>query len=319
MKIIVTGGAGFIGSHVVDRYISLGHEVIVVDDLSSGKVENLNPEARFYLMDIRSREFSRLMELERPSVVNHHAAQISVPASVKDPRLDADVNILGFINLLESSIKSGVKKVIFISSGGAIYGDSPIYPTGESAPLMPLSPYAIAKSVSESYLQFYRHHYGLNYTILRYSNVYGPRQVPHGEAGVVSIFMDRLLAKKPCTIYHFPEEPEGMKRDYVFVDDVVDANVAALEKGDGEPFNIATSVETANLPLFKVVYSELQKRTDIPQELSTPLFGPARPGDLRQSCLLIDKAREELGWRPKTPLIEGIGKTVEWRLAADGR
>ncbi len=319
MKILVTGGAGFIGSHIVDRYLKLGHEVVVVDDLSSGSAANVNSAARFHLMDVRSREFSTLLELERPDVINHHAAQISVPASVQNPRLDADVNILGLLNLLEGAVRSGVKKVIFISSGGAIYGESAMYPTDESAPLEPMSPYAIAKAVSESYLRFYRHHHGLDYTTLRYSNVYGPRQVSHGEAGVVSIFMDRLLEGRPCHLYHFEGEPQGMIRDYVFVGDVVEANVAALDRGSGEAFNIATSRETTTRQLFDLVFENLRELAGIEPSLAEPVPGPARPGDIRRSCLLIEKAREGLGWTPATSIEEGIRKTVEWRLESNGK
>ncbi len=315
MKIVVTGGAGFIGSHVVDGYLQLGHEVIVVDDLSSGSVENVNPGARFYLMDIRSREFRKLLELERPDVINHHAAQISVPASVEDPILDADINVLGLLNLLEGAVSARVGKVIFISSGGAVYGISEEYPTSEEAPLLPLSPYAVAKAVSESYLRFYRHHHGLPFTILRYSNVYGPRQVPHGEAGVVSIFMDRLLAGKPCHLYHFPDEPRGMIRDYVFVGDVVQANIAALERGSGEAFNIATSRETTTSELFRLVYETLDRLVGLDPALAEPIPGPARPGDIPRSCLVCIKAREGLGWEPRVGLAQGIEATVRWRLS----
>src|SRR3972149_5971899 len=200
MKILVTGGAGFIGSNVVDAYIGAGHEVVVVDNLYSGKLLNLNPRARFYLLDIRSAELKKVFEMERPEVVNHHAAQMSVPASVEDPSFDADVNVLGFINVLEAARRSGTRKVIFISSGGTVYGDPAEFPSTEACPPNPLSPYAITKMVSESYLKFYRHQYGLDYTTLRYGNIYGPRQTPHGEAGVGAIFMNRLLRGKQGTI-----------------------------------------------------------------------------------------------------------------------
>ena len=229
MKILVTGGAGFIGSNVTDAYIEAGHEVIVVDNLYTGKRENLHPGAKFYLMDIRAPEIHKLLEYEKPEVINHHAAQISVPASVEDPGFDASVNIEGFINLLEGARRVGTRKVIFISSGGAIYGEAEEYPTSENYPPQPLSPYAIAKAVSENYLHFYEHQYGLNYTVLRYANIYGPRQIPNGEAGVVAIFMDRFLENKPITLYHFPSEPEGMIRDYCYVGDVVDVIIYLME------------------------------------------------------------------------------------------
>ncbi|MCK5341521.1 MAG: NAD-dependent epimerase/dehydratase family protein, partial [Desulfobulbaceae bacterium] len=187
MKILVTGGAGFIGSNVVDAYIDAGHDVVVMDNLFTGKWENINPKAKFYLMDVRSEEVFKVFKKEHFDIINHHAAQMSVPASVEDPDFDADVNVRGFLNLMESARQTAVKKVIFISSGGAIYGEAEEYPTTERAPVVPLSPYAITKNVSEQYLAFYKHQYAMDYTVLRYANIYGPRQVPHGEAGVVSL------------------------------------------------------------------------------------------------------------------------------------
>ncbi len=315
MKVLVTGGAGFIGSNVVDAYIQAGHDVVVVDNLYSGKWENLNPDAKFYLMDIRAEEFMKVLERERPDVINHHAAQISVPASVEDPRFDTDVNVQGFVNVLECARQAGVKKIIFISSGGAIYGEATEYPTSEEYPPQPLSPYAIAKSVSEDYLAFYRHQYGMDYTVLRYANVYGPRQVPHGEAGVVAIFMDRLINREPCTLFHFEDQPQGMVRDYVFVGDIVKANLKALDTGSGEAFNIGTGVETRTRKLFDEIFKAVSARMDIPAELSEPASQAARGGDLTQSCLKIEKAAEGLGWRPETALSEGLEKTLEWRLS----
>ena len=315
MKILVTGGAGFIGSNVVDAYIEQGHEVIVVDNLYSGKVKNLNPNAKFYLMDIRSDEIKKVLELEKPDVINHHAAQISVPYSVEDPRFDADVNIQGFVNILESAKDAGIRKVIFISSGGAIYGEANEYPTSEKYPPQPLSPYAIAKSVSEDFLYFYRHQYGLDYTVLRYANIYGPRQIPHGEAGVVAIFMDRLISGKRCMLFHFPEDPEGMIRDYCFVEDIKDANVRALEKGGGEAFNIGTGIETKTQQLFDKIFDAMKERLDLPQELAEMKRQEARPGDLKKSCLNVEKAENGLGWKAKYDLDQGLRKTIEWRLS----
>ncbi len=313
MKILVTGGAGFIGSNVVDAYIAAGHEVVVMDNLFTGKWENLHPAARFYLMDVRAAEVGKVFARERFDVVNHHAAQMSVPASVEDPDFDADVNVRGFINLLEASRATGVRKVIFISSGGAVYGEAEEYPTSETAPLRPLSPYAITKAVSEQYLAFYQHQYGLDFTVLRYANVYGPRQIPHGEAGVVSLFMDRLLNGKPCTIYHYPSEKRGMSRDYCYVGDVVQANLLALERGSGEAYNIGTGVATKTAELFDVIFTAVRRiRPDTPEALGSPGRGPARPGDLSRSCLVIDKARRELGFEPRHDLAAGIAKTLEW-------
>ena len=317
MKILVTGGAGFIGSNVVDLYVREGHEVVVVDDLSSGKEENLNPKARFYRCDIRSAEMKKILETERPDVVNHHAAQISVPASVEDPVFDLDINVRGFLNVIEAARTAGVRKVIFISSGGAIYGEAEEYPTGEDYRPKPLSPYAITKSVAEDYLFFYNHTYGLDYTVLRYSNIYGPRQIPHGEAGVVAIFMDRLIQRRPCTVYRFPEEPRGMLRDYCYVGDVARANLAAIERGSLGAFNIATGIATHTLDLFNTIYDELKKRVpDLPPSLGEPDTGPARPGDIKRSCLKIERASEGLGWSPEVPLEEGIRRTLSWRLGA---
>lgn len=314
MKILVTGGAGFIGSNVVDAYVENGHECIVVDNLYSGKWENVNPRAEFHLMDIRSDEFQRLVEKSRPQVINHHAAQISVPESVRDPRFDASVNIDGFLNVLEAARRNGVGKVIFISSGGAIYGEATEYPTSEEYSPQPLSPYAIAKAVSEDYLRFYHHEYGLDYTVLRYSNIYGPRQIPHGEAGVVAIFMDRLLDGKRCTIYHFDDDPEGMVRDYCFVGDVVDANVRALDRGSLGRFNIGTGIETKTLWLFKLVCEVIDEKVGLDEALKEPEFASARPGDLKRSCLDVGLALRELGWKAQHSLKEGLKKTLDWRL-----
>jgi len=234
MKVLVTGGAGFIGSNVVDGIIKAGHQVLVVDNLYTGKRSNVNPEARFYELDIRARETAELIKRERPDIIDHHAAQISVPASVSDPVFDADINIKGLLNLLEAARKYEVGKFIFISSGGAIYGEASEYPTSEDYQPQPLSPYAVSKYSSEHYLEYYRHQYGLDYTTLRYANIYGPRQIPHGEAGVVAIFMDNLLKERQSTLNHFREDEKGMVRDYCYVGDVVKANLLALEKGSGD-------------------------------------------------------------------------------------
>jgi len=314
MKILVTGGAGFIGSNVVDAYIEAGHEVTVLDNLRGGKTENLNSKARFRLMDVRSAEVKKLFAIEKFDVVNHHAAQMSVPASVEDPLYDADVNVRGFINVLEAARANGTKKIIFISSGGAIYGEAEQYPASESCPTKPLSPYAITKLVSENYLKFYNHQYGLDYTTLRYANVYGPRQVPHGEAGVVAIFMDRLLGQKQCTLYHFESEPRGMTRDYCFVEDIARANLLALERGSCEAFNIGTGVETYTEDLFKCIHSSITEKTELQQGLDVLLRNKARAGDLKKSCLNAEYASKGLGWRPHVDLSEGLRKTLKWRL-----
>jgi UDP-glucose 4-epimerase len=313
MKILVTGGAGFIGSHVVDGYLESGHEVVVVDNLYTGKPENVNPGARFYEADIRSPELTEIITKESPEVINHHAAQISVPASVENPGFDADVNIKGLINVLEASRKNQVRKVIFISSGGAIYGEADEYPTTEKYIPRPLSPYAITKLTSEHYLSYYQHQWGLDYTILRYANIYGPRQIPQGEAGVVAIFMSRLMNNSPCILYHFPDEPSGMIRDYCFVKDVVKANLLALDRGESGMFNIGTGKGTNTLSLFQLIFDEVNKvKTDLDEKLRQPERQLARPGDISKSCLKVEKAANGLKWRPETSLVEGIRSTLEW-------
>lgn len=313
MKILVTGGAGFIGSNVVDGYIEAGHQVVVVDNLFTGKKENVHPEATFYEMDIRSEEMDGLLAKEKPDVLNHHAAQISVPSSVADPLLDADINIKGLLNLLQKAVKYKVKKFIFISSGGAVYGEPPQFPTPEECPPQPLSPYAVSKFVSEYYLVYYRHQYGLDYTILRYANIYGPRQIPKGEAGVVAIFMENLLNGQPSILNHFPEDEEGMVRDYCYVEDVVEANLGALSKGGADYFNIGTGVGTKTLQLYRIIYGAVREmRPHLPEALSTPQSEPARPGDVAKSCLKVDKAQNLLGWTPRTALEDGIRLTLRW-------
>jgi UDP-glucose 4-epimerase len=313
VRILVTGGAGFIGSNVVDGYIQAGHDVVVVDNLFTGKRSNVNPRAKFYGIDIRSEEVESIISREKPEVINHHAAQISVPASVEDPLLDADINIKGFLNLVEKAVKQGVKKVIFISSGGAIYGECLEFPTPEACPPKPLSPYAITKFSSECYLVYYKHQYGLEYSVLRYSNVYGPRQIPHGEAGVVAIFMNHLLENKPSVLNHFPEEPDGMARDYCYVGDVVRANLRALSRGDGQSINIGSGRATKTGDLYRIIYEEVRKiRPDISSALAVPERRHARLGDLKRSCLVVGKAREVLGWTPEIGLTEGIRLTLEW-------
>ncbi len=319
MKILVTGGAGFIGSNVVDGFVRAGHEVLVIDNLSSGRRSNVNPSARFHELDIRSKELDALISRERPDVVNHHAAQISVPDSVSDPVLDADINIKGFLNILESAARNKVKKMIFISSGGAIYGEAREYPTSEACQPVPLSPYAVSKYSSEHYLAYYKHQHGLEYTTLRYANIYGPRQIPQGEAGVVAIFMDNLLKGNRSLLYHFPDEEAGMVRDYCYVGDVVNANILALDKGSGDFINIGTGKETKTLDLFSTIADAFREMGEkIPEDLAMPERRPARPGDLSKSCLVVEKARRLLGWVPEKDLKEGIRRTLTWRMGLPG-
>lgn len=308
MRLLITGGAGFIGSHLVDAAISAGHDVLVLDDLSTGRRENLNPKATFVHADIRSPEAADALKSFRTEVLCHHAAQMDVRRSVSDPRFDADVNLLGLINLLEAARTSGVKRVTFASSGGAAYGDQLRYPADESHPTAPASQYGVAKVASELYLQCYRQLYALPYVALRYANVYGPRQSPHGEAGVVAIFASRLLAGKPCTI----NGDGGQTRDFVFVGDVVKANLRALGTPFIGPVNIGTGVETD----LNQLYAELARAAGSEARAA---HGPAKLGEQRRSSIDPRLAADVLGWRPEVSLPDGITQTVNWFREAQAR
>jgi UDP-glucose 4-epimerase len=307
MKVLVTGGAGFIGSHVADAYLEAGHEVVVVDNLVSGDPQNVPEGARFVLLDIGSAEFGTLLGIERPDIVNHHAAQISVTVSTRDPVLDARINALGLLNVLEACMRHSVKKFIFISTGGAIYGDTDRRPTPEEFPPQPLSPYGIHKLLGEHYLRFFSQQRGLDYTVLRYANVYGPRQNPLGEAGVVAIFINQLLRGEVPTIFAYPDAggEDGMTRDYVYVEDVARASVLALDRGTGEIINIGTGVETTTGALYREVAGFFP---DPPEAR----WAEARPGDLRHSSLAVGKANFILGWEASVALHEGLEKTVAY-------
>ena len=301
MKFLVTGGAGFIGSHLVDKLIKEGHKVVVIDNLSIGRKENLNPKAKFYKIDICSYRISQIFKKEKPEVVFHYAAQIDVRKSVKDPVEDAKINILGTLNILENCKKYNIRKVIFASTGGAIYGDADIVPTPETYPELPLSPYGIAKLTIEKHLSYYYKVFGLPYVSLRLANVYGPRQNSKGEAGVVAIFCDKMLSKKQPII-----NGDGKQtRDFVFVDDVVEANISALKKDKVGIFNIGTARETDVNTLFK----KLRELTD---SKCAKIHGPTLPGEQKRSCLDYSEAKRELGWQPKYSLDKGLKKTVEW-------
>ncbi|MET0405473.1 MAG: SDR family oxidoreductase [Cystobacter sp.] len=301
MKVLVTGGAGFIGSHVCDAFVRAGHEVIALDNLSSGKKENLEPRVRLEVADIRSPEAAQLVRSERPQVLCHLAAQMDVRRSVEDPRFDADANILGFLNLLEAARSSGVQKVVFSSTGGAIYGEQDVFPAPESHATRPISPYGVSKASGELYLNYYKAQYGLKYVALRYANVYGPRQNPHGEAGVVSIFSTRLLAGQDCTIYG-----EGKQtRDFVYVEDVARANLLAAEKDYSGPINIGTGVETDINRLFGL----LAQAAGAPKPAG---HAPGRPGEQMRSCIDHGLAQKVLGWQPTVDLAEGTRRTVAW-------
>ncbi len=300
--IVVTGGAGFIGSNVVDRFIGEGFSVCVIDNLSTGRPENLNPAARFYRADICDRkEVERIFAREKPDYVNHHAAQIDVRRSVDNPCFDASVNILGSINLLEASRRAGVKKFVYISTGGAIYGEPERLPADENCPVRPISAYGISKHTVEHYLYFFLHNWGLNYTVLRYANVYGPRQDPKGEAGVIAIFTDMMFAGGKPVIFGSGEQT----RDYIFAEDVVEANILALGRGDGEIYNIGTGMETTVNGIFEALSSILDYRGEA-------VFSEGRKGEVERISLDNRKAKEELGWEPKYGLEEGLKKTVEY-------
>jgi len=303
MKILVTGGAGFIGSHVADRYVAGGHRVIVVDNLVTGKMANLNPQAQFYRMDIRDPGMEEVFSRERPEVVNHHAAQIDVRKSVQDPVFDAETNILGMLNLLEKAVKYGVRRFIFASSGGAIYGDQPegAAPATEEAPLLPMSPYGVAKATGELYLHYYFVVHGVNTVALRYGNVYGPRQDPSGEAGVVAIFTEKLLSGGQPLI-----NGDGLQtRDFVYVEDVSEANILALNPKTSGAFNIGTSLEKTVNELFRGLCQFTGKSAD-------EVHGPVKVGEQRRSVLDYAKARAHFGWEPRVSFEEGLRRTVEY-------
>lgn len=301
MKVLVTGGAGFIGSHVCDVFLRAGHEVLALDDLSSGRRENLDGRVRLVVADIRSPEAAELIRRERPEVLCHLAAQMDVRRSVEDPRHDADVNVVGMLNLLEAARTSGVRKVLFSSTGGAIYGEQERFPAPESHPTRPVSPYGVSKASGELYLGYYHAQYGLPYVALRYANVYGPRQNPHGEAGVVAIFSQRLLSGRECTIYG----DGGQTRDFVYVEDVARANLLAWEKEYVGPLNVGTGVETD----INRLYTLLAEAAGVPRPAQ---HAPGKPGEQRRSCVDNALARRVLGWEPSVPIAEGLRRTVEY-------
>ncbi len=307
MKILVTGGAGFIGSQIVDKLISQGYSVFVIDNLSSGKKENINPKARFYQLDISDKKIADILERERPEVIFHLAAQINARFSVKNPLFDAQINILGFLNIIENALKNGLQKFIFSSSGGVLYGDAKIIPTPESAPLAPESPYGVAKLASEKYLEYYFKANKLDFISLRYANVYGPRQNAAGEAGVIAIFSNRLLKEEPLIIFG-----DGTNtRDYVYVEDVVEANIKALEPETAQwPLqkrflNVGTGKETSVKEITQLLAQAAGKKPKI-------TYASPQPGDIQRSCLNAEKIKKLLLWEPKYTIEEGIRKTYQW-------
>ncbi|HEV8539140.1 MAG TPA: NAD-dependent epimerase/dehydratase family protein [Bacteroidota bacterium] len=301
MNILVTGGAGFIGSHIVDALIDAGHEVVIIDDLSMGRMENVHPKAEFFRLDIRSEKVGELFQKFRFDVVIHEAAQMDVRKSVEDPAFDASVNILGTLNLLENARITGVKKFVFASTGGAIYGEQDYFPADEAHPARPISPYGIAKLSVENYLFYYHEIHGLRYISLRYANVYGPRQNPHGEAGVVAIFTRKLLAGNQPVI-----NGDGKQtRDYVYVGDVVKANLLALTHDPPAIFNVGTGIETDVNSLFSII-------RDYTNSQSMENHGPAKKGEQRRSVIDSSSLLKTFGWKPSVSLHDGLQRTVEY-------
>lgn len=303
MKILVTGGAGFIASHVADAYIAAGHDVCVVDDLSRGSEQNVNPKARFYKVDIRDLHGLRaVFEMEKPEIVNHHAAQMDVRRGVREPVFDAEVNILGSLNVLTLAVQQHVQRIIYISSAGAVYGEPAVIPVSEDAPINPIGPYGITKHTVEHYLFAYQILYGLPYVVLRYGNVYGPRQSSKGEAGVFAIFSEQILAGIQPVIYG-----DGSKtRDYIYVGDVAAANFAALEQGSGEIFNIGTGIPTSDYEVFRSVRDNLGA-TEV-----QPKYDGFRPGEVNHIAFDVSKARRVLHWEPTVSLSEGVRLTLAY-------
>ncbi len=301
MRILVTGGAGFIGSHIVDAFVAAGHQVAVVDNLNTGKLANLNPAATFYQVDIRDAAgLAQVFEQVQPEVISHQAALADVRGSLREPDAYAEVNIIGSIRLLEAARQHGVHKIVYASTGGAVYGEPQYVPVREDHAINPLDPYGASKHTVEHYLFLYRHNYGLDYASLRYPNVYGPRQDPHGEAGVVAIFTGKMLAGEPCTI-----NGDGtQQRDFVFVGDVARANLLAATNGSGI-YNIGSGVGSD----VNAIFDGLKQAAGYAQEA---LYGPAKLGEVFKIFLDASKARRELGWEATVSVVEGLRRTVEY-------
>ncbi len=303
MKVLVTGGAGFIGSHVVDRLVEEGHQVIVVDNLSTGKRKNVNRAASLYKTDITSGRLERVFRNERPNVVLHLAAQISVRNSVADPVFDAQVNVLGTMNVLQQAVRYGCRKVVFSSSGGAIYGEQETFPAAEAHVNNPLSPYGISKLCGEHYLSYFQRTSGIPVVSLRYANVYGPRQDPEGEAGVVAIFIQKMLNNEQPIINGNGRQT----RDFVFVDDIAEANLAAMGQDAHGVYNVGTGTETSVNELFRVL-------ADLTGSSAKEVHGPAKPGEQLRSVIDPSRIKQELGWEVKVDLADGLKQTVEFFL-----
>ena len=304
MHILLTGGAGFIGSHIADAYIGAGHSVSIIDNFTTGLRANLNPAARLHEIDIRDRRaVERVFAEERFDLLNHHAAQLNVRVSVSDPQFDAEQNVIGTLNLLQGALVAGVRRVIFASSGGTVYGEQVYFPADESHPTDPIAPYGITKLAVEKYLNYYRREQGIEHVILRYANVYGPRQNPHGEAGVVAIFCEKMAAGESPTIYGNGQQT----RDYIYVADVVEANLKAIEhlehRGSGT-FNISSGKETTVNEIFGLLNGMFGGRFE-------EVHAPARLGEQMRSLCSYDRAARELGWAPTVGLADGLERTVE--------
>ncbi len=301
MRILVTGGAGFIASHVSDRLLSLGQQVVIVDNLSTGKRENLPEAATFYEIDIRDRDLDKVFEAEKPQIVIHHAAHANVTESVRNPSHDASVNIGGSINLLECCVRHDVERVVYASTGGALYGEACYLPADEAHPIDPVSPYGVSKHAVEQYLYAYRETHGLEYVVLRYPNVYGPRQDAHGEAGVVAIFSLQLLSGRQPTIFG----DGGKTRDYCYVGDIVDANILALTADHTATYNLGRGIEVSDLEVFETVLEAVGSHV-------TPVFAAVRPGEVEHIALDASKAERDLGWKWKVDLTDGVAAAVKY-------
>jgi len=302
LKILITGGAGFIGSNVADGLLEKKHKVVIVDDLSNGKKENIPEGTRFYRCDIRSKKLYNIFKAEKPDVVIHNAAQLSVRVSVENPLMDADINVIGGLNVIQACHTYNINKIIFASSGGTVYGEQKYFPADEEHPTRPISPYGVAKLATENYLYYFYKTYGLKYISLRYGNIYGPRQDPYGEAGVVAIFSSKILKGSSPII-----NGDGLQtRDYVYVGDIVDVNIRAMESDFTGSLNVGTEKETTVVELFKIL-REVSGKSDVEE-----VHGPPKEGEQRRSQLSYELAKKILDWQPGTALDEGLQITYNW-------